>query len=56
MIPLEQTRQYMETLGLTQSLEVLDAGWTTPPGGSCPTPRCWRTCWQWRWPPAGSGT
>lgn len=25
MIPLEQTRQYMETLGLTQSLEVLDS-------------------------------
>ena len=25
MIPLEQTRQYLETLGLTQSLEVLDS-------------------------------
>ncbi len=25
MIPLEQTRQYMETLGLSQSLEVLDS-------------------------------
>ena len=57
MIPLEQTRQYMETLGLTQvAWRCSTAGWMTLPGGSCPTRRCWRTCWQWRWQPAGSGT
>ena len=34
MIALEQARQYLESLGLKQAVEVLDNTWTPPPTNS----------------------
>ena len=61
MIAIEQARQHLETLGLSQAVEVLDsrlddAARTTLPGGSSRTPRWSQTFWVWRLRPVGSAT
>ena len=48
MIALEQARQYLETLGLKQAVEVLETPWTPRPASNCPIRRCWPNCWVWR--------
>ena len=56
MIAIEQARAHLETLGLSQAVEVLDRGWTPPPGSSFRTLRCSQTSWEPRSPPAESAT
>ncbi len=56
MMALDQAREYLEQLGLTEAAAVLDNRLDLAPSRSSPTQRCCRICWALKPPLGGNGT